>query len=151
MLELRENEQKTIMALRKLGGKATVDQIVASTELAHAAVMRAALSLSTYGLLKINEKKQFFAKITHEGEEYAEKGLPERRLINTLLKLGGEANIDKAVKGAKLDRKTLSIALGWLRRKGWGEFDSGKTKVLKALTKKIPPMGNDEKLLVILK
>ena len=150
MLELRENEQKTLVALQELGGKATVDQIVALTGLAHAAVMRAALSLSTSGLLKISEKKQFFAKINNEGEEYAEKGMPERRLINSLLKLGGEANIKEAVKKAKLDKKLLSIALGWLYRKKWAKLDK-KTGVLKALTKKSPPQGNDEKLLAMLK
>ena len=150
MLELRENEQKTIAALRELGGKATVDQIVTSTGLAHAAVMRAALSLSTNGLVKISEKRQPFAKITREGIDYAEQGLPERRLLNALLKLGGEADVNKVAKKVKLDRKLLSIALGWLHRKGWAKLDK-KTGFLKALSKKAPPLGEDEKLLAMLK
>ena len=150
MIELRENEQKTIAALRELGGKATVDQIVTSTGLAHAAVMRAALSLSTNGLVKISEKRQSFAKITREGIDYAEQGLPERRLLNALLKLGGEADVNKVAKKVKLDRKLLSIALGWLHRKGWAKLDK-KTGFLKALSKKAPPSGEDEKLLAMLK
>ena len=45
MAELRENEQKTLLALETLKGRGPVDQIVKVSGLVHAAVMRAALSL----------------------------------------------------------------------------------------------------------
>ena len=52
MAELRENEQKTLLTLERLGGKGPIDQLVEISGLAHAAVMRATLSLTTKNLVK---------------------------------------------------------------------------------------------------
>jgi phenylalanyl-tRNA synthetase alpha chain len=140
--ELRENEQKTLLALEKLKGRAPVDEIVQFSGLADAAVMRAALSLTEKKLLEIHEKNQSAISLTKEGSQHAKEGLPERRLLNTLIKLGGEAPVNKAVDEASLEKKLLSVALGWLNRKGWATIKQGKLKSIKE-----PPQGEDEKLL----
>ncbi len=147
MVELRENEQKTLLALKKLGGKARVDQIVEASGLAHAAVMRASLSLETKKLTRLKEQKHTTLKLTEEGKHHTEKGLPERRLINALNKLGGEAPVEKATKAADLEKKFVNIALGWLHQKGWATMEKGK-QTLKA--KKKPVEGADERLLSLL-
>src|SRR4030066_1709056 len=77
--DLREHEGKTLAALKKLGGKASVDQLMRETGSPDAAVMRSVLTLQEKGLIQSNEKKQTLAKLTDEGEEYAKSGLPERR------------------------------------------------------------------------
>ena len=145
MSELRENEQKTLLTLEKLGGRSPVDQIVKASGLAHAAVMRAALSLSTKKLLQVHEQKQTTATLSVEGREHAEKGLPERRLIRALIKLGSEATVEETINEAALERNFTTIALGWLHSKNWVTM---KGNVLK--TSKEPPMEVDEKLLSIL-
>lgn len=145
MSELRENEQKTLLTLEKLGGGSPVDQIVKASGLAHAAVMRAALSLSTKKLLQVHEQKQTTATLSVEGREHAEKGLPERRLIRALIKLGSEATVEETINEAALERNFTTIALGWLHSKNWVTM---KGNVLK--TSKEPPMEVDEKLLSIL-
>jgi len=147
VIELREYEHKTLVALQKLGGKAPVNQIVEASGLAHAAVMRAALSLTTKKLTRIHEQKQTVIKLNEEGRHHAKKGLPERRLIRALLKLGGEASVEKAVRESALEKRFLTIALGWLYRKGWATIEKRK-RVLKAT--KEPPIGIDEKLLSVL-
>jgi len=145
MSELRENEQKTLLTLEKLEGGSPVDQIVKASGLAHAAVMRAALSLSTKKLLQVHEQKQTTATLSVEGREHAEKGLPERRLIRALIKLGSEATVEETINEAALERNFTTIALGWLHSKNWVTM---KGNVLK--TSKEPPMEVDEKLLSIL-
>ncbi len=145
MAELRENEQKTLLALEKLKGRAPVDQIVQISGLADAAVMRAALSLSEKKLLVTHEKKQSLISLTEEGTQHSEEGLPERRLQNALIKLGGEAPVNYVVEEAGLEKKFLSVALGWLNRKGWATIKQGKLKSLRE-----PPLGEDEKLLRLL-
>ena len=145
MREFRENEQKTLLTLGKLGGRSPVDQIVNDSGLAHAAVMRAALSLFKTGLLRIHKRKQATIVLSREGREHAEKGLPERRLMYALVKLGGEATVEEVLRGTALERKFTTIALGWLHRKNWV---TTKVKVLK--TTKEPPMDTDEKLLALL-
>ena len=145
MPELRENEQKTLLVLEKLKGKAPVDQIVKLSGLAHAAVMRAALSLTENKLLRTFEKQQTLTLLSAEGKNYAEIGLPERRLYNALVKLGGEAKVDSVVEVAGLEKQFLSVALGWINRKGWATIKQGMLKSLKEA-----PLGDDEKLLRLL-
>ena len=145
MAELRENEQKTLLALEKLEGKAPVDQIVKVSGLAHAAVMRAVLSLTENKLIVEHEQKQTLVTLTEEGGFHAEKGLPERRLLESLNKLGGEAKVNAVVEDSELEKKFMSVALGWLSRKGWATIKQGTLKSLKS-----PPLGDDEKLLQLL-
>jgi len=147
VVELREYEHKTLVALQKLGGKAPVNQIVEASGLAHAAVMRAALSLTTKKLTRIHEQKQTVIKLNEEGRHHAKKGLPERRLVRALLKLGGEASVEEAIRESALEKRFLTIALGWLHRKGWATIEK-KKRVLKAAEE--PPIGVDEKLLSVL-
>ena len=145
---LREHEQRTLLALKKLDGKGEVDEIAEVGGLAHAAVMRAVLALKERKLIKIRERKQHVVALNREGKYHAKKGLPERRLINSLVKLGREASIEEAVRDADLERKFVSLALGWLQRKGWAKIEK-KKRILKALGGK-PAEGTDEKLLALL-
>ncbi|MFQ5758675.1 MAG: phenylalanine--tRNA ligase subunit alpha [Candidatus Bathyarchaeia archaeon] len=145
MTELRENEQKTLLALEKLRGRGSVERIIEVSGLAHAAVMRAALSLKTKNLAKIHEEERTAIALSKEGKYHVRKGLPERRLIQAITELGGEATVEEAAEKAGLERRLLTIALGWLRRKGWATM---KKRVLK-ISKK-PKIGTDEKLLVLL-
>jgi len=143
--ELRENEQKTLLALERLRGKGPVDEIVKASGLAHAAVMRAALSLTTRNFVKTHERKQTVITLNKEGSYHAKKGLPERRLLNSLIKLGGEASVDDVVREAGLEKKFTTIALGWLNRKGWATIKKHTLKI-----EKEPMAGNDEKLLSLM-
>lgn len=147
MVELRENEQKTLLALKKLSGKGRVNQIVKASGLAHAAVMRASMSLQAKKLTTLKEQKQTTLTLNKEGKHHAKKGLPERRLINAINKLGGEAPVKKATKTAALEKKFVNIALGWLHQKSWATMKKGK-QILKA--KKKPAEGTDERLLSLL-
>jgi phenylalanyl-tRNA synthetase alpha chain len=143
--ELRENEQKTLLALEKLKGKTPVEQIVKVSGLAHAAVMRGALSLTENNLILIHEQKMTLVSLTEEGSYYAKNGLPERRLLNSLTKLGGEAPVNVVVAEAGLEKKFVSVALGWLNRKRWAAIKQGKLKSLKTSL-----LGEDEKVLQLL-
>jgi len=148
--ELRENEQKTLLALQKLKGKASVEKIVEASDLAHAAVMRAALTLSAKKLIQVHEQTQTVIALNEEGNYHAEKGLPERRLINALKKLGVEASIKEVTEKSGLENKFLTIALGWLHRKGWASAKENRL-VLNPKWKTIkPPQQADEKLLLLL-
>ena len=147
MAELRLNEWKTLSALRDLGGRASVDDIAHKSGLAHAAVMRAVLALSAKKLVVIHEKKHLIAVLNSEGKAYAEAGLPERRLIRSLIRLGGEAEVRHLAQEAGLDPKILPIALGWMRNKGWGDI-KGQKCILTVEGE--PPAGSDEQLLSLI-
>jgi len=148
MVELRENEAKTLRVLKNAGGRLSVSEIAEESGLAHAAVMRAALSLKSKNLIRINERKIQRISLNDEGLDYADNGLPERRLVNALIKMGGEAALDEALAAASLEKGLWAIALGWLSRKGWGRIEkrTGRVRLLKK-----PDEGADEQLLRLLK
>ena len=147
MVELREHDQKTLQALRKLDGKGTVEEIAKTSGLAHAAVMRAALKLSNKKLVQLQEQKRTTVTLNEEGRTYEEKGLPERRLIKSLIRLGGTAKIEEVVNNAKLQKSLVPIALGWLRKKNWATL-SRKEKILRASEE--PKEGTDEEVIRLL-
>jgi phenylalanyl-tRNA synthetase alpha chain len=147
LTQLRENEQKALLALQKLGGKATTEQVIQQSGLADAAVMRAALTLSDKALVQITEKPQTTITLNEEGKLHAEKGLPERRLVNALMKLGDKAPLQTVLEKAELEQTFVPIALGWLHKKGWATI-TGKEKLL--TLKEKPSAGADEKLLQLL-
>lgn len=148
MIEFRENEYKTLLTIEKLGGKASVEQIMNESGLPDATIMRAALVLQEKKLLKTIEKKQTRIELNDEGKLHAKQGLPERRLIKALIKLGRKATIEKTIENAKLDRRFVPIALGWLRMKNWAALDT-KTTMLQLLEEP-EEEGADERLLKLL-
>ena len=147
MVELRENEIRILAALDKLDGKGTIEQLMLECELPDAAIMRSALILQESGLAKIHAHIETKIKLTSEGEVHAQNGLPERRILNAVIALGGKATLTQAAKEASLEQQFAQIALGWTQRKKWATFDS-KTGTLMASSS--PDEGNDEKLLTVL-
>ncbi|KYH41356.1 MAG: phenylalanyl-tRNA synthetase subunit alpha [Candidatus Bathyarchaeota archaeon B63] len=148
MVELPENEAKTLIALGDSGGRLSVSEVAEKTGLAHAAVMRAALSLESRGLLRISERRIHRISLNDEGMAYAEDGLPERKLIDKLIEMGGEAPLDEVLEAASLDRGLRAIALGWISRKGWARIEKGN-RTLRLLRR--PEEGADERLIRLLR
>jgi phenylalanyl-tRNA synthetase alpha chain len=148
MIALRRYEHKTLSAIRKLGGNAAVDQVIAETRLPDAAIMRSILTLQEKKLVRTQEKKEpAVMSLTEEGRTYAKHGLPERRIVSTLRRMGCKGLLREVVAEARLDKQFIPIALGWVQRKEWARLDS-KTKILEMPRE--PTEGNDEKLLKLL-
>ena len=145
MVDLRANELKLLSTLAKsIGEKVSVEEFTRKCNLSDAAVMRTALTLQEKDLVKIYANPETILKLNEEGKLHAEKGLPERRLLNALLSLSGKATLDKAAEKADLEKQFMQIALSWTLRKKWATYDS-KTNILQAAS--APKEENDEKLL----
>jgi phenylalanyl-tRNA synthetase alpha chain len=144
MVNLRSQELKILSALEQLGGKASVEQLISQAKLSDAAVMRTALTLQEKNLVKIHAKIETIIKLNAEGKLHAENGLPERRLLNAVIALGGKAPLDKAAEKADLEEQFVQIALSWILRKKWATYDS-KTNTLRVPS--APKEESDEKLL----
>jgi len=145
MVELRAQEQKLLLSLERLKGKASVDELMFESRLPDAAVMRSALTLQEKGLVRIHAEPQTVIKLNAEGRTHAQNGLPERRLVNATVALGGRATLDEAAAEARLDKQFVQIALGWTQRKKWATYDS-KTNTLAVFS--LPKEEVDEKLLL---
>lgn len=143
MVDLRENERRTLSSLEKLVGKASAEQVVVESSLPDSAVMRAILMLQEKNLVKVHERKYTIMRLNEEGKLHAARGLPERRLVNALETLGGRATRTEAFKCASLEEQFVPIALGWAQRKKWTTFEN-RSDIL-CLVKKADE-GIDERL-----
>ena len=147
MIKLRKNEQKTLQTLSNINGKAAVDHIMEISGLAHSAIMRAAMNLSELKLIQIHEQTQKIITLNEEGEDYATQGLPERRLIEYIIKSGNSGKPEETAKNTKLKSHQIPIAVGWLHRKSWVKIETDDGTIV---TPTRPREGDDEKLLKLL-
>ena len=129
MVELRAQEQQLLSALESLGGKASVEQLIEKCGFPDTAVMRMGLTLQEKKLLNIHAQYQNAIKLTSEGELYAKKGLPERRLIQAVATLGGEVDLKVAAQQAGIEPQFMQIALGWTIRKKWAQYTSSDNTI----------------------
>ena len=144
MVELRAHEQRLLNSLAKLKGQASVEELMCDSKLPEASVMRSALTLKEKNLVSIHAEMRTIIKLNPEGRIHAENGLPERRLVEVVMALGGRENLDKAAEEAGLEKHFVQIALGWIHRKKWATYDPKKNILL---AEKLPKKEADEKLL----
>lgn len=119
--ELHSHEKLVLLALRELG-KASPEQIAAKSRLPINSVGRAIYWLAPKGLAEVQEQEEELISLGEEGKLYAERGLPERRALDYILKQG-RAGVEE-LKSA-LGEKEAGIALGWLRRKNLAVIKEG--------------------------
>ena len=131
MVELRTQEHQLLLAVEQLRGTATVEQLTQICGIPDAAVMRNALTLQEQGFLAIHAAVKNIVELTKEGQQYAQSGLPERRLVQATVELGHSVSLPAAVQKAQLPVEFMQIALGWAIRKKWAKLDS-KTNTLSA-------------------
>ncbi|MEM2979784.1 MAG: phenylalanine--tRNA ligase subunit alpha [Thermoproteota archaeon] len=112
-------EKEVLETLRKSDGALTLKDICKFLNESEYSAASAISSLSQKNLVKISSRETRYVKLTEEGKYHSERGLPERRLLRIVLEGGGMLPLEEARKKYS-DEKFFNIALGWLRRKGWG-------------------------------
>jgi phenylalanyl-tRNA synthetase alpha chain len=130
MLEMRENEAAVIRALQSHSGNCSFEELLAATNQSDAAVTRALATLKDNQLIKIIETDRILLRLTEEGLGYARLGLPERRIVQAVLHLGGEATLEQAIERANIPTSLSSVALGWVKSSQWCEVSSQAQKIL---------------------
>ncbi|MBW3582164.1 MAG: phenylalanine--tRNA ligase subunit alpha [Euryarchaeota archaeon] len=146
---LSANEKRVLLALQEQAGVAVPDDVVGSHGFkVLAEVMSAASWLADKGLVEVEEDKTVLVSLDEEGRLHAEKGLPERRALRALEGPGRMAMGELVKSGAIVGHET-SIALGWLKRKGWADISKADGDTILTLKKEATnaPPGPDEALL----
>lgn len=139
LLNLTPNEKKVLLALSKKD-KFTPEELARASALAVEAAVQSAFLLAEKGLCEVSEKLSEIFALTKEGSEYAQKGLPERQIINSIT-----APVTLSELKKRFPPHIAGIALGWLRKKNWARIEgeklipSGKAEA-----------GEDENILEIL-
>ena len=113
------------------------------------AVAKAALWLSSKNLVAVEEIEKKVIGLGEEGKIYAERGLPERKLVEELRSAGGRMRLSDLKE--KLGEKEFSIAVSWARRKGWIEIEKTSEGAYAKLIADVGEELPEEKVLRILR
>ncbi len=136
---LTTNEKIVLIDLGKQGNLAPAE-LAQISGLKVETVIQSAFMLQEKGLVDVLEQVIETYNLTSEGEEYARSGLPERQMI---LAISGPTSLEELKE--KVSPKIVSIATGWLRRKGWANIEQGNVIPLGKAD-----IGDDEKALISL-
>ncbi len=144
--ELTLYEKMVLKALESLGYESSPEMIVKTQRIDIKAVMSAAGSLASKGLIEVKKDVDEVISLSDTGKEYAEEGLPERRILMSLK--------DKEVIPMNdLDTETglvpseVKVAIGWLLKKKWAVIDKGNVKITEEGKKAVSTEHSDELLL----
>lgn len=117
--ELTATEKRVLLALGEEGGEWNQKTLSEKTDINEDAVMQTAFMLAQKGLCEIKEEKKFYYRLTEEGKEYAEKGLPERRALDFLM--GEKEATVEDLRNAF--GESVNIAVNWLLKKNWARIE----------------------------
>ncbi|HEX9709606.1 MAG TPA: phenylalanine--tRNA ligase subunit alpha [Candidatus Thermoplasmatota archaeon] len=120
--KLSAGERKLLLALAPLK-EASVEHLLVKGGFDQVVeVMNSASWAKAKGLVTLTENVYEVATIAQGGKRAIAAGLPERRALAWLLKRGGAAPAPQLVEHRAVAEEELTIALGWLKRKGWAQF-----------------------------
>ncbi|WP_298521843.1 phenylalanine--tRNA ligase subunit alpha [uncultured Methanobrevibacter sp.] len=125
--ELHIYEKKLLKEL-EANPEATPEEIAKNTGMDIKSVMSAAGSLASKDIIEMHKDVEEIYSLTDDGKEYAEKGLPERRILNALANKDRIHMKDLSTETG-VDKKETNIAIGWLRRKNWANIDKGMVTI----------------------
>jgi len=148
--QLNYFEKKVLKALHRLKSASPEDLLKETGLKQLVEVMNASSWLQSKGLVRIDESVgRFYSLRRHQA---ASKPLPERTAIEVLWKAGhGKGTLKDLGASKKLKDDDVSIALGWMRKKGWVDVRKEGKEVLLELTEKgkeaLEGKGEDELLI----
>ncbi|MDV0446448.1 hypothetical protein MsAg5_02850 [Methanosarcinaceae archaeon Ag5] len=134
--DLTNNEKKVLLALNELD-TAELKDVVEISDLNADASMQAAFLLEEKGLCQVIESSFELYGLSCEGKQYAEAGLPERQIMDSI---DGPTPLENLRE--LFSPQLVGIATGWLIKKKWAKIDDGILIPLGDASK-----GEDEKVL----
>ena len=127
-------EKKVLLALKEKS-PATPDEIAKAGKFKELVeVMNAASWLVSKGLVTMRERVVRHYRLAKK--VWATKALPERRLLRELRKAHGKSDLEALRKRAKMTPEEFSVALGWMRKKGWATVERGPGGTVVAVTER---------------
>jgi phenylalanyl-tRNA synthetase alpha chain len=133
--QLSFSEKKVLKALHQLksGSPEEIQRKSGLEQLVE--VMNASSWLQAKGLVKIEES--FTKHYTLRKPEVASRLLPERVAVEILLQHhGGKGSMADLKMSGRMKDEEISIALGWVRKKGWGEVSKDGKDTIITITEK---------------
>jgi len=139
---LHSLERKLVLSLAK-NGEGLLEDVAIKADMTLDQARRAIEWLRSKNMVEVKTTTRYIIEIAEEGKRAIEHGLPERRLVEVLKKLGKEVKLDELSKAFDSTPQEFSAAFGHARSRGWIDTDNGK-KTVKLTSDKI---SSEESLL----
>lgn len=144
--EMHLYEKKVLKAIGEAGGEALPEDVAQSQDLDIKQVMSAAGALESKGIIDVKRDVDEFLSLGPSGADYAQEGLPERKILEALHEDHTIHMKDLAAKSG-IESSEVKIAIGWLLKKGWALLDKGNVTITPEGEKALEKPGIDEVLL----
>lgn len=144
--ELHLYEKKVLKSLESSKKSLTPEEVVNTQKLDIKSVMSAAGSLASKDIIDVRKDIEETLSLSDDGENYAQEGLPERKLLNLLQQEGSVHMKDLGVKSG-LNPSDVKIGVGWLVRKQWAKINQGEVTITDNGKEMADNLQEDEKLL----
>ncbi len=106
---------------------AKIEKIIEKSKLNESQVRKAVEWLKSKNLITEEiEERESCREIKKECEDYLTSGLPERKFLETIEKLGNRPSLKEVKKKANLNDKELSYSLGFSKKQGFIGISEGK-------------------------
>jgi phenylalanyl-tRNA synthetase alpha chain len=150
--ELSQNEKKVLLALKKLHGQGSPEDIFKTGGFTQAVEIANASSwLQSKKLVTVDNHIKTVYSLGKEGKRFVEKGLPEKRALKLLAEKKGTLSL-KDLSGV-LESDEIPVAIGWLKTNGWATLRKEKETTIEITTKgknALTEITEEEKLLRLL-
>lgn len=146
-MELHPLERR-VLNLILSEGPLSFDEIAARLGVNVGAVAKSAEWLAGKGLAEPSKSSVIHVvTLGEEGLAYVERGLPERRLVEALKSMGGEASLKQIESLGAFRGDELNIGIIWAKRNGWISVLKSDGEVMFHL-EKYPSAKTDEELVL---
>jgi phenylalanyl-tRNA synthetase alpha chain len=147
MSELHRLERRLLVALKD-GTYLHIEEISEKADLPQSSVVRALMWLAEKKFITVREEKRTTIRLGSEGLKFLKEGMPERRLVNTIIDAGGVISLTEVTELSDLNSEFVNIAIGWARRKEWLQIIKNETTMLKVEGE--PKRDSEEDLIQLL-
>jgi phenylalanyl-tRNA synthetase alpha chain len=150
--ELSQNEKKVLLALKKLHGQGSPEDIFKTGGFSQdVEIANASSWLQSKKLVTVDNHLKTVYSLGKEGKRFVEKGLPEKRALKILAEKKGTLTL-KDLSGV-LEPDEIPVAIGWLKTNGWATLRKEKETIIEITTKgknALTEMTEEERLLYLL-
>ncbi len=150
--ELSQNEKKVLLALKKLHGRGSPEDIYKTGGFTQdVEISNAASWLQSKKLVTVDNHIKIVYSLGKEGKRFVEKGLPEKRALKLLAEKQEPVRLKDL--SAVLESDEIPVAIGWLKTNGWATLRKEKEMILEITPKgknALSEVTEEEKLLRLL-
>jgi phenylalanyl-tRNA synthetase alpha chain len=144
--EMHLYEKKVLKALEAEEGESRAEKVLPLLGLDIKAVMSAAGALGSKNIINVDKDVDEILTLTESGQNYAQKGLPERRILNAF-EDNDSIHMKDISTQANIEPSEVNIGIGWLRKKGWASLEKGEITITEQGARSLGELGPDEKLI----